>query len=55
MIRRRIHDRDRVTQQRLHTMDEYFPPLPAGTANGYGPQKLTMRPVNFLLFRPLGF
>jgi hypothetical protein len=33
MIRRRIHDRDRVTQQRLHTIDEYFPPLPAGTAN----------------------
>jgi hypothetical protein len=34
MIRRRIHDRDRVTQQWLHTIDEYFPPLPAGTANG---------------------
>jgi hypothetical protein len=33
MIRRRIHDRDKVTQQRLHTIDEYFPPLPAGTAN----------------------
>jgi hypothetical protein len=33
MIRRRIHDRDRVTQQRLHTIHEYFPPLPAGTAN----------------------
>jgi hypothetical protein len=33
MIRSRIHDRDRVTQQRLHTIDEYFPPLPAGTAN----------------------
>jgi hypothetical protein len=33
IIRRRIHDRDRVTQQRLHTIDEYFPPLPDGTAN----------------------
>jgi hypothetical protein len=33
MIQRRIHDRDRVTQQRLHTIDEYFSPLPAGTAN----------------------
>jgi hypothetical protein len=28
-----IHDRDRVIQQRLHTIDEYFPPLPAGTAD----------------------
>jgi hypothetical protein len=33
MIPRRIHDRDRVTQQRLHTINEYFPPLPAGTAD----------------------
>jgi hypothetical protein len=24
---------DRVTQQQLHTIDEYFPLLPAGTAN----------------------
>jgi hypothetical protein len=32
MIRRRVHDRDRVTQQRLHTIDEYFPLLPRGTA-----------------------
>jgi hypothetical protein len=31
MIRRTIHDRDRVTQQWLHTIDEYFIPLPAGT------------------------
>jgi hypothetical protein len=28
MIRRTIHDRDRVIQQRLHIIDEYFPPLP---------------------------
>jgi hypothetical protein len=34
MIRCRIHDRDRVTQQRLHTIDEYFPTLLAGTAIG---------------------
>jgi hypothetical protein len=34
MIRRRVRNRDRVTQQQLHTIDEYFPPLPAGTANG---------------------
>jgi hypothetical protein len=33
MIRRTIHDRDRVIQQRLHTIDEYFPPLPVGTAD----------------------
>jgi hypothetical protein len=33
MIQRRIHDRDRVTQQRLHTIDEYFPPLLADTAD----------------------
>jgi hypothetical protein len=33
MIQRRIHDRDRVIQQRLHTIDEYFPPLQAGTAD----------------------
>jgi hypothetical protein len=33
MIRCRIHDRDRVTQQRFHTIDEYFPPLLVGTAN----------------------
>jgi hypothetical protein len=33
MIRCRIHDRDSVTQQRLHTIDEYFPPLPAGAVN----------------------
>jgi hypothetical protein len=33
MIHRRIHDRDSVTRQRLYTIDEYFPPLPAGAAN----------------------
>jgi hypothetical protein len=33
MIQCRIHDRDKDTQQQLHTIDEYFPPLPAGTAN----------------------
>jgi hypothetical protein len=33
MIRRTIHDRDRVIQQRLHTINEYFPTLPAGTAD----------------------
>jgi hypothetical protein len=33
MIRRRIHDKNRVTQQRLHTIDEYFPPLRAGTVD----------------------
>jgi hypothetical protein len=33
MIRRRIHDRDSMIQQRLHTIDEYFPTIPAGTAN----------------------
>jgi hypothetical protein len=33
MIRRTIHERDRVIQQRLHTIDEYFPPLPVGTAD----------------------
>jgi hypothetical protein len=33
MIRRTIHDRDRVIQQQLHTIDEYFPTLPAGTAD----------------------
>jgi hypothetical protein len=34
MISRTIHDRDRVIQQRLNTIDEYFPPLPVGTADG---------------------
>jgi hypothetical protein len=33
MIRQRIHDRDRGTQQQLHMIDEYFPPLLAGTVN----------------------
>jgi hypothetical protein len=33
MIRWTIHDSEWVIQQRLHTIDEYFPPLPAGTAD----------------------
>jgi hypothetical protein len=33
MIRWTIHDRDRVIQQQLHTIDEYFPTLPVGTAD----------------------
>jgi hypothetical protein len=33
MIRHRIHDRDSVTQQRLHTIDKFSPPLLAGTVN----------------------
>jgi hypothetical protein len=33
MIQWWIHDRDKVTQQQLHMIDEYFPPLPAGAAN----------------------
>jgi ribonuclease HI len=49
MLRHRIHNRNRVTQQQLHTIDEYFPTLLAGTANRLGPQKLMTRPGNFLL------
>jgi hypothetical protein len=34
MIGRRIGDRDRVTQQRLHTIDEYFHPFQLALPTG---------------------